>query len=109
MSENRSPNWSFLTHHAQALVCVAQDPGVRLRDIGDRLGITERAAHRIVAALIDSGYISRQRTGRRSLYSINTTSPLPDPIVNERQIGQLLEVLTGHSDDGSTVTLKSVR
>jgi DNA-binding MarR family transcriptional regulator len=60
MAETMGPSWTFLTNHAQVLVCIARDPGVRLRDIGDRVGITERAAHRIVVELADAGYITRE-------------------------------------------------
>ena len=94
MPEHTTPGWTFLTNHAQVLVCIARDPGVRLRDIGERVGITERAAHRIVAELADAGYITRQRNGRRNYYTINTHSPLPDPVAREQSIGQLLEILT---------------
>jgi hypothetical protein len=94
MTENTSPGWAFLTSHAQVLVCIAHDPGVRLRDIGERVGITERAAHRIVAELVDAGYITRQRNGRRNQYTINAHFPLPDPIARDRRIGELLEILT---------------
>lgn len=87
------PRWSFLTNHAQVLVSIAQDPGIRLRDIGDRVGITERAAHRIVAELVDAGYIKRERTGRRNLYTINAHFPLPDPIAREQNLGALLQIL----------------
>jgi DNA-binding IclR family transcriptional regulator len=55
MAENTGPGWTFLTNHAQVLTCIARDPGVRLRDIGERVGITERAAHRIVTELADAG------------------------------------------------------
>ena len=95
MVENAVPAWTFLTNHAQVLVCIAQDPGVRLRDIGERIGITERAAHRIVTELADAGYITRQRAGRRNYYSINTAFPLPDPVARERNVGELLAILTG--------------
>ncbi len=60
MAETAARGWTFLTNHAQVLVCIARDPGVRLRDIGERVGITERAAHRIVAELADAGYVTRQ-------------------------------------------------
>jgi len=93
MSENGSSGWTFLTNHAQVLVCIARDPGVRLRDIGERVGITERAAHRIVAELAAAGYVTRQRNGRRNHYTINTDFPLPDPIARERNIGELLQIL----------------
>jgi predicted transcriptional regulator len=76
------------------LVCIAHDPGVRLRDIGERVGITERAAHRIVTELADAGYITRQRNGRRNQYTVNAHLPLPDPIAREQNVGELLEILT---------------
>jgi MarR family len=95
MDENPVRSWTFLTNHAQVLVCIANDPGVRLRDIGERVGITERAAHRIVTELADADYITRQRNGRRNQYTINTHLPLPDPIAREQNVGELLEILTG--------------
>src|SRR5690242_17020751 len=95
MAESTAPGWTFLTNHAQVLVCIARDPGVRLRDIGDRVGITERAAHRIVAELAAAGYITRQRNGRRNRYTINAQLPVPDPIAREQMnVGELLEILT---------------
>jgi predicted transcriptional regulator len=94
MTEIDSPGWTFLTNHAQVLVCIAHDPGTRLRDIGERIGITERAVHRIVAELADAGYISRTRNGRRNHYTINAHFPLPDPVARQQNIGELLAVLT---------------
>jgi DNA-binding IclR family transcriptional regulator len=94
MTERSAPEWAFLTNHARVLVCIAHDPGIRLRDIGERLGITERAAHRIIAELAAAGYISRQRNGRRNHYTINVHLPLPDAIAREQSIGELLAVLT---------------
>jgi DNA-binding MarR family transcriptional regulator len=107
MAENTASGWAFLTNHAQVLVCIAHDPGVRLRDIGERVGITERAAHRIVGELTAAGYITRQKNGRRNNYTItrqqngrrnnytiNAHFPLPDPVAREQNLGQLLEVLT---------------
>src|SRR5579872_4308445 len=95
MAENTAPGWVFLTNYAQVLVCIARDPGIRLRDIGDRVGITERAAHRIVVELADAGYITRERNGRRNNYTINAHFPLPDPIAREQNVGELLAILTG--------------
>lgn len=86
--------WSFLTNHAQVLICIAQDPGVRLREIGDAVGITERAAHRIVGELADAGYVSRQRIGRRNRYAIRSELPVPDSLARDRRVGDLLAVLT---------------
>ena len=93
--------WSFLTNHARVLLCMAQDPGVRLREIGDAVGITERAAHRIVAELADAGYISRRRVGRRNHYVIQTHLPVPDPLARGQSVGDLLAILAG---DDSTAT-----
>ena len=95
MDESTAPGWTFLTNHAQVLVCIAHDPGVRLRDIAERVGITERATHRIVSELADAGYLTRERNGRRNHYTINAQLPLPDPVARERNVGQLLAILTG--------------
>ena len=87
--------WSFLTNHGQVLVHIAQDPGARLREIGDAVGITERAAHRIVSELTEAGYISRERTGRRNRYTIRSHLPLPDPLPREQKVSDLLTILAG--------------
>ena len=100
VAERAGSGWTFLTNHAQVLVCIARDPGVRLRDIGERVGITERAAHRIVADLADAGYITRRRNGRRNHYTVNAQLPLPDPIAREQNVGDLLQILTpAHGSD----------
>ena len=95
MGPGRTPSWSFLTNHAQVLLCIAHDPGIRLREIGEAVGITERAAHRIVVELAGAGYISRRRNGRRNHYTIQSHLPLPDPLAGEQKIGDLLAILTG--------------
>jgi DNA-binding Lrp family transcriptional regulator len=97
MSTNGTPSWSFLTNHAQVLLCIAQDAGIRLREIGERVGITERAAHRIVGELVDAGYISRERDGRRNRYTIRAHLPVPDTLAHDQKIGDLLHVLTGQA------------
>ena len=88
-------SWSFLTNHARVLLCIAQDPGVRLREIAASVGITERAVHRIVGELVAGGYLSREREGRRNRYSVATELPLPDRLVREQKVGALLGVLVG--------------
>ena len=93
-------SWSFLTNHARVLVCIAQDPGIRLREIGDEVGITERAAHRIVSELADAGYIARRREGRRNRYTVQAHLPLPDPVAPEQNVGDLLAVLGAITSDG---------
>ena len=85
--------WSFLTNHARALVCIAHDPGVRLRDIADTLGITERSAYGIVTDLSAAGYVVKEKDGRRNRYQIQTHLPLPESGGRERTIGEILDVL----------------
>ena len=60
-------SWSFLTNHARVLLCIARDPGMRLRDLAASLGITERSAHGIVTDLAEAGYVLKQKDGRRNL------------------------------------------
>jgi DNA-binding MarR family transcriptional regulator len=93
MSAEAMKNWSFLTNHAKVLVSIAQDPGIRLREIGDEVGITERAAHRIVSELAEAGYIARERDGRRNQYTVQAHLPLPDSVAREQRIGDLLSIL----------------
>jgi hypothetical protein len=95
MHHDGIPTWSFLTNHALVLLCIAQDPGIRLREIGEAVGITERAAHRIVVELANAGYISRTRNGRRNHYTIQAHLPLPDPLAREQKLGDLLAILAG--------------
>ena len=95
MPREGTPSWSFLTNHAQVLICIAYDPGVRLREIAEAVGITERAAHRIVVELAEAGYISRERNGRRTRYTIKSHLPLPDPLAREQKLGDLLAILAG--------------
>lgn len=92
-TDGRSPRWDFLTNHAHVLICVARDPGARLRDIAAAVGITERAAHRIVSELVDEGYVSRERQGRRNHYEVKSDLPLPHPLAAEREVGDLLKLL----------------
>ena len=89
------PEWSFLTNHARALVCIARDPGVRLRDIATTLGVTERSAFGIVADLTAAGYVEKEKDGRRNRYRIHTHLPMPENLGRERTIGEVLNVLVG--------------
>jgi DNA-binding IclR family transcriptional regulator len=87
--------WSFLTNHARVLLCIAHDPGVRLRDIAARVGITERTAYGIVTDLAGAGYVVKQKDGRRNRYQIQAHLPLPESAGRERTIGEVLAVLAG--------------
>ncbi len=85
--------WSFLTNHARVLVCIAHDPGVRLRDIAAILGITERSVFGIVTDLTSAGYVSKEKEGRRNRYRIQAHVPLRKGVVRDQTIGELLSVL----------------
>jgi hypothetical protein len=88
-------SWTFLTNHARVLLCIAHDPGVRLRDIAASLDITERSAYGIVTDLARAGYIVKQRDGRRNRYQIQEHLPLPEPTSRERTVGEILALLAG--------------
>ena len=87
--------WTFLTNHGHVLLSVARDPGIRIRDIAVTVGITERAAQRIVGDLVQAGYLSRTRVGRRNQYAVNAELPLRHPVERGHEIGALLRVLEG--------------
>jgi DNA-binding IclR family transcriptional regulator len=92
--EHTGRQWQFVTNHTQVLLCIARDPNVRLRDIADSVGITVGSAQRILADLIEAGYIQREREGRRNRYLINRDSPmLRHKAQAGHDIGALLELL----------------
>jgi DNA-binding IclR family transcriptional regulator len=87
--------WSFLTNHARALVCIANDPGVRLRDIAATLGITERSAFAIVTDLTAGGYVVKEKEGRRNRYRIQDHLPVREAVGRELTVGEVIELLVG--------------
>jgi winged helix DNA-binding protein len=87
--------WNFLSNHGQALLCIARDPQMRLRDIADCVGITERRTYDIVSDLIKAGYVVKGKDGRRNRYEIRGDLPLPDELAQENAIGEVLKVLMG--------------
>jgi DNA-binding MarR family transcriptional regulator len=88
-------NWGFLTSHARVLLCIAHDPGLRLRDIAARLDITERSAYGIITDLAAAGYIVKQKDGRRNRYQIQAHLPLPETTSREHTVGEILALLAG--------------
>lgn len=88
-------HWTFLSNHGKALLCIARDPGARLRDIADSLSITERRAHDIVTDLTSAGYVVKTKEGRRNRYTIQSHLPLPEGSASNRTIGELLQLLAG--------------
>jgi hypothetical protein len=89
--------WSLLTNHGRVLLCIADDPGVRLRDIAARVGITERSAFGIVSDLAAAGYAVKRKDGRRNRYQIQAHLPLPEPTSQQLAIGEVLALLAGAS------------
>lgn len=85
--------WTFLTNYGHVLLCIAQDPATRLRDVAERVGITERAAQRIVADLIEGGYLELTKVGRRNQYRVNGTLPLRHPVEEHNHVAALLQLL----------------
>jgi len=85
--------WTFVTNHTQVLLCIARDKDVRVRDIAAAVGITERAAQRIVADLVEAGYVVRARVGRRNHYTINRTAEMRHEAQLGHEIGGLLDLL----------------
>ena len=83
-------DWGFLTTHARVLLCIAHDPGARLRDIAASLDITERTAHGIVTDLTEAGYVVKQKDGRRNRYQIQAHLPLPEPGTREPAVGEVV-------------------
>jgi predicted ArsR family transcriptional regulator len=90
---NHRKTWRFLSNHTQVLLILHRDQNARLRDIADQVGITERAAQRIVADLIQSGYVESERVGRRNQYRINTDVAMRHPAQDGHDIGELLNLL----------------
>jgi len=87
--------WTFLSNYAHVLVCLAEDPTARLRDVGDRVGITERAAMRIVKHLEEADVLIKERNGRRNRYQINMSKALRHPIESHGTVGALLQMSLG--------------
>lgn len=89
------PTWTFLTNHGHVLLAIARDPDLRLRDIAELVGVTERTAMTIVTELEEAGYITRKRVGRRNHYRLNASKKMRHPLEKHHQISELLEAL-GH-------------
>jgi DNA-binding MarR family transcriptional regulator len=98
MSRPESNSWHFLTNHAQVLLCIENDLDARMRDIAETVGVTERAAQRITNDLVEAGYLTRERIGRRNRYRINRQAHMRHPAQREHLIGELLGLLS--SEEG---------
>ena len=99
--KNVSASWTFLSNFAHVLICIAQEPTIRLRDIAVKVGITERAVQKIVLELEAAGAIERHREGRRNNYSINYSLPLRHELECHKTIGDLLTLIVRGPERGS--------
>lgn len=88
--------WSLLTNHARALLVIAHDPQARLRDVAEELGITERTAFGIVADLAASGYVIKQKSGRRNTYHVRGNLPVPGASGRDATVSELLGLLVDY-------------
>ncbi len=95
LKESAAPTWTFLTNHSHVLICIAQNPEARMRDIAERVGITERAVQRIVEELSDAGYLKVEKVGRRNTYNVMGKRYLRHPVEEHVQITELLGIVLG--------------
>lgn len=92
-SSHGTHRWTFLSNHAHVLICLAQDPDIRMRDVANLIGITERAVMKIVSDLEDEGLVRRFREGRRNSYELSLDQPLRHPIEAHRTVGELVQLI----------------
>lgn len=88
-------DWTFFSNHAHVLIALATDPELRLRDVAERVGITERAVQKILADLEAQGLVARERDGRNNRYSLQLDQPLRHPLEAHRSVAALVEFVTG--------------
>ncbi len=93
-STDEQKTWTFLTNHAQVLLCLAETPDIRLRDVAQQVGITERATQRILAELVEGGYVKTERVGRRNRYTVDREHAMRHSAQLGHEIGALLEALS---------------
>ena len=96
--EANTPSFLLVSNHGQALIAIAENPDVRLREIAERLGITERATQSIVNDLVDAGYVRRTRVGRRNVYTVDSDQPFPHPALRQNTVRSLLDGLVPWTD-----------
>lgn len=96
--EQRDGSWTLLTGHGRVLVAIARNPGARIRDISAVVGLTERTVQAIVADLAAAGYLTRTRTGRRTLYTVNPDCLFRHPAQDGLRIGPFLTALAVSGD-----------
>ena len=89
-------HWTLLTNHGRILLLIAQEPDVRIRDLAAAAGITERSAQTIVTDLEHAGYITKERSGRRNVYTVNRKQPFRHQAESGHKVGELIDLFTDH-------------
>jgi DNA-binding transcriptional ArsR family regulator len=92
-ADRSAVSWTFLTNHSHVLMCLHAEPNIRVRDVADRVGITERAVQRILLELEEGGVITRHREGRRNVYAVNVGQRLRHPVEQHRTVGDLIDMV----------------
>ena len=93
MTSSEKPGWTFFTNHGHVLVCLAGDSDLRTRDVAELVGITERSAQAIISDLVEAGYVTRIKEGRRNRYEVHGDIPLRHPLEQDHTVGELLVTL----------------
>ena len=93
ITEVKTSNWTFLTNHSHVLLSLAKSSSMRIRDLAIEVGITERAVQRIIAELVDEGYLEKEKDGRRNVYKICSDRPLKHTIEGHKKISDLIKLI----------------
>ena len=89
----KTSNWTFLTNHSHVLLCLAKDSSMRIRDLAVEVGITERAVQRILAELVEGGFLEKIKEGRRNLYKLQADKPLKHPVEAHKNVQDLISLI----------------
>jgi len=95
MSNESKSSWTFFTNHTHVIICLAREPGLSLREVALKIGVTERAVHRIIADLEQEGYLSKKKVGRQNEYTLDLTKPLRHEMESNYSIGEALQIFFG--------------
>ncbi len=101
MTVDHEGSWTFLTNHSHVLICLARDPELRVRDVAEQVGITERAVLKILGELEGAGYLARTRVGRRNRYEVHPDRPMRHRVERGHTVGELLDVMGPAGDDAT--------
>jgi predicted transcriptional regulator len=87
--------WTYLSNHGHVLVCLARDPDVRMRDVADAVGITERAVQQIVHDLVSEHYVEKEKLGRRNRYRVVRSAHFRHELEADVSLGSFVDLVLG--------------